>query len=137
MSVQTIAGTTETIQEFFTRFGAGDLTALLDLFTDEVDWNVPGSATVPWTGRRTTKEELTAFFVSAGEEVETTERFEVDSIVAEGDTGVALGRFIHVIRRTGKKFSSEFALHIAVADGRIRLYHMFEDGAAAAEAFAA
>ncbi|MFD7016301.1 nuclear transport factor 2 family protein [Streptomyces sp. NPDC059161] len=139
MSVQTVAnaGTTETIQEFFTRFGAGDLTALLDLFTDEVDWNVAGSATVPWTGRRSTKDELAAFFQSAGEEVEATERFEVDRIVADGDTGIALGRFIHVIRRTGKKFSSEFALHIAVADGRIRLYHMFEDGHAAAEAFAA
>lgn len=137
MSVTAFAGTTETIQEFFARFGAGDLPALLELFTEEVDWNVPGADTVPWTGRRSTKDELTAFFVSAGEEVEATEQFEVDRIVAEGDTGVAIGRFTHVIRRTGKRFSSEFALHIAVVDGRIRLYHMFEDGHAAAEAFAA
>ena len=137
MSATTLTGTAETIQEFFTRFGAGDLPKLLDLFTDEVDFNVPGAASVPWTGRRSTKAELEQFFVTAGQEVAATEQFEVDRVIADGDTGLALGRFTHVIARTGKKFHSEFALHIAVADGRIRLYHMFEDGHAAAEAFAA
>lgn len=131
------SSTADIVQEFFTRFGSGDVDALLALFTDEVDWNVPGAAGVPWTGRRSNKAELKEFFAVAAQEVAATEEFAVDGIVADGDTAVALGRFTHVIGRTGKRFHSEFALHIAVVDGRIRLYHMFEDGCAAAEAFAA
>ncbi|WP_308011877.1 nuclear transport factor 2 family protein [Actinacidiphila acidipaludis] len=128
---------TEIVQGFFTAFGSGDLDSLLALFADEVDWDVPGAPSVPWTGRRTTKAELAEFFAVAGQEVAATEEFAVDTVVAQGVTAVALGRFTHVIRRTGKKFSSQFALHVTVADGRITLYHMFEDGHAAAEAFAA
>jgi ketosteroid isomerase-like protein len=129
--------TTETVQEFFTRFGAGDLDALLALFAEEVDWDVPGAASVPWTGRRSTPEELRAFFLTAAQEVELTEEFAVDRIVADGPAGIAVGRFTHVIKRTGKRFSSPFALHVEVEDGLIRLYHMHEDSHAAAEAFAA
>ena len=125
----------EVVQEFFTRFGAGDGDALLDLFAEDVDWNVPGSPAVPWTGRRSTKAQLAQFFAAAAAEVERTESFDVERVLAEGDHAVALGAFAHVIRATGKTFRSDFALHIKVADGRIRLYHMFEDGQAAAEAF--
>lgn len=131
------ASTTETIQEFFTRFGAGDLERLLDLFAEEVDWDVPGAASVPWTGRRSNREELRAFFVAAAEEVEATEEFAVERIIVEGGAGVAVGRFTHVIKRTGKRFNSPFALHIEAEDGLIRLYHMHEDSHGAAEAFAA
>lgn len=125
----------EVVHEFFTRFGAGDGDALLDLFAEEVDWNVPGSPAVPWTGRRSTKAQLAQFFAIAAAQVERTESFEVHRVLADGDHAVALGGFAHVIRATGKTFRSDFALHIEIADGRIRLYHMFEDGHAAAEAF--
>ena len=125
----------DALQEFFTRFGAGDGDALLDLFAEDVDWNVPGSPTVPWTGRRSTKAQLADFFAAAAANVERTESFDVEQVLVEGDHAVALGSFVHVIRGTGKAFRSDFALHIEVADGRIRLYHMFEDALAAAEAF--
>jgi len=125
----------DTLNEFFTRFGAGDGEALLDLFADEVDWNVPGSPAVPWTGARRTKAEIAEFFGIAAAEVERTESFTVDHVLADGEHAVALGAFTHVIRATGKPFHSDFALHITVADGLIRRYHMFEDGYAAAGAF--
>lgn len=125
----------DALQEFFTRFGAGDGEALLDLFAEEVDWNVPGSPAVPWTGARRTKAEVAAFFGIAAAEVERTESFTVDRVLADGDHAVALGAFTHVIGSTGKPFHSEFALHITVADGLITGYRMFEDGHGAAEAF--
>jgi ketosteroid isomerase-like protein len=131
----TALGAIEAAQEFFTRFGAGDRAALLELFADEVDWDVPGSADVPWTGRRTTKAQIDAFFATAAEELAATEEFIVEEVLGDTRNAVALGRFTHVISSTGKRFSSRFALHIAVLDGEIRRYHMFEDSHAAAEAF--
>jgi uncharacterized protein len=125
----------DALTEFFTRFGAGDGDALLALFADEVDWNVPGSPAVPWTGRRAAKTEVAEFFGIAAAEVERTESFTVDRVLADGDHAVALGSFTHVIRSTGKPFSSAYALHIGLTDGLISSYHMFEDSHAAAGAF--
>lgn len=130
------AGAAELLQEFFARFGAGDRAAVLELFTDETDWNVAGSPSVPWTGRRRTRAEIDAFLGHAYSLVDT-EAFAVDRVLADGDDAVAFGSFAHRVKATGKLFSSAFALHIAVSGGRIRLYHMFEDSHAADEAFTA
>jgi ketosteroid isomerase-like protein len=120
--------------EFFRRFGAGDFDGVLELFADNVDWDVPGAPEVPWTGRRRTRADIRAFLSTVAAEVRTRE-FTVDRVLADGEHGVALGRFTHEVLRTGRAFSCGFALHIHVRDGRIDLYHMFEDSAAVAAAY--
>jgi uncharacterized protein len=129
----TLSSTQDIIEAFFTRFGAGDAEAVLDLFADEVDFNVAGAYFVPWTGPRTDKAGV-AEFLAAAAAVEPQE-FAVERILADGGTGVALGRFTHRVLATGKTFSSRFALHVTVEGGLITRYHMFEDSYAIAEAF--
>lgn len=119
---------------FLTRLGAGDGAGVLDLFADTVDWSVPGAAIVPWVGTRSDKMEIKAFFDVLGREL-TPEAFATDRIVVDGDSAVVLGSFSYGVIRTGKSFASSFALHIGVSDGRIDLYHMYEDSFAIAEAF--
>ncbi|MCX4747734.1 nuclear transport factor 2 family protein [Kitasatospora sp. NBC_01287] len=133
---QTTLGTGETLQEFFTRFGGGDRKGVLELFTDGTDWNVPGAANVPWTGRRSTPAEIDAFLENCYELV-TTEAFAVDQVIVDGENAIALGSFTHLVKATGKRFVSDYALHVRVVDGVIRTYHMFEDSHAASEAFTA
>jgi uncharacterized protein len=123
-------------EAFFARFGAGDLPGLVALFADESDHHVQGSAVIPWVGRRSTREEVRAFFdqiVAAT----TPERFEVDQILADGADSVSLGRFALRVNATGKVFESDFALRLTVADGRIIRYQMFEDSHALVEAYVA
>lgn len=129
----TVRDTAATVNEFFTRFGAGDRPGMLELFGSNVDFNVPGSATVPWTGPRSTPAEIDEFLRIALEDI-TTERFGVARILVDGEHAVVLGAFAHRITSTGNLFASEFALHIQVVDGLIATYRMFEDshGAAAA-----
>ncbi|HEX3781641.1 MAG TPA: nuclear transport factor 2 family protein [Pseudonocardiaceae bacterium] len=131
----TVTSTKDTITEFFTRFGAGDRDGMLALFAEDTDFLVAGSATVPWTGRREGAVGIRAFIDSVCDDVET-KRFDIDTIVVDGDDGVVLGSFAHLVLRTGRIFTGPFALHIAVRDGRIRVYHMFEDSHAASIAFA-
>ncbi|WP_327068081.1 nuclear transport factor 2 family protein [Kitasatospora sp. NBC_01250] len=133
---QSVRTTAETLNEFFTRFGGGDRKGVLELFTETTDWNVPGSPVVPWTGRRSTREEIDTFIGHAYELV-STEAFAVEQVVVDGEHAIALGSFTHLVKATGKRFVSDFALHVRVVDGTLRLYHMFEDSAAAAEAFTA
>ncbi|MEV4615205.1 nuclear transport factor 2 family protein [Kitasatospora sp. NPDC049258] len=135
MTTTTERGTAETIQEFFGRFGAGDRPGMLELFTPTVDFLVAGSETVPWTGHRTTPEEVDEFLRSALEDVATKE-FDVEKILVDGADAVVLGSFAHEVRSTGKTFASVFALRITVEGGLIRRYHMFENSHGAALAFA-
>ena len=75
----------------------------------------------------------TAFFGTFGEVLEAGE-FEV--IAAFGDeTHAALyGTLAHTVRATGKPFVSDWALVTKVEDGRIVLYHFYEDTEALAVA---
>jgi ketosteroid isomerase-like protein len=128
-----LASTKDIIEAFFARFGAGDADGVLELFADEVDFNVAGAYFVPWTGPRTDKAGVSEFLTAAAA-VEPQE-FVVEQILADGGAGVALGHFTHRVLATGKTFSSRFALHVTVEDGLISRYHMFEDSYAIAEAF--
>ena len=104
------------------------------MFAPDTDFSVPGAASVPWTGTRSTIPEIEEFLAIATGEVETRQ-FAVERILTDGQHAIAIGNFSHWVRRTGKTFTSRFALHVQVVDGTIRMYHMFEDSYAAAEAF--
>jgi ketosteroid isomerase-like protein len=133
---RTALGTADTLREFFSRFGSGDRAAVLELFGEQTDWDVPGSPAVPWTGARSSREEIGAFLDACYTLVDT-EAFAVDHILADGPDGVALGSFTHRVKSTGKPFSSAFALHVVVSDGLVRSYRMHEDSHAALDAFTA
>jgi ketosteroid isomerase-like protein len=133
-STTTTTGTAGVITEFLGRFGAGDRPAILELFAPQVDFLVAGAPTVPWTGRRATLAEIDDFLMHVLDDVET-QRFDIETVVVEGDTGVVLGAFAHRILSTGKVFTGPFALRITVVEGTIRAYHMLEDSFAAAVAF--
>ncbi|GAA2911688.1 hypothetical protein GCM10010517_78250 [Streptosporangium fragile] len=127
--------TREIVDAFFARFGAGDLPGLLDLFADRVDFSVPGAPNVPWTGTRSTRNEISEFFTVLGKELTPAEEFTVDATVVEGEHAVVTGRSRFGVVSTGKAFVNEFALHFTVADARITGYRMHEDSHAISVAF--
>jgi len=129
--------TRQTVDAFFTRFGGGDLPGLLDLFADRVDFNVAGPANIPWTGRRSTKEEIAEFFGILGKELTEAEEFTISTILVDGEHAVAMARGVFGVRSTGKKFTNDFALHFTVIAGQITGYNMYEDTHAISPAFAA
>lgn len=135
-TTDTARGALDTVEEFFHRLGTGDRTGTVELFADQVDWNVPGADVVPWSGRRSTKREIGEFLAMLQTEL-TPEHFSVDQIVVDGEHAVALGSFAFGVVKTGKHFTSGFALHFTVRDGLIQLYHIYEDSHAVAEAVSA
>jgi len=135
MTSVTVRDTAATIQEFFTRFGAGDVPGMVELFASPVDFAVAGAEdVVPWTGSRTDHLSVAEFLRIATEDI-TTEKFDITKTMVDGADGVVLGAFAHRITRTGKLFESTFALHIQVTEGLITKYHMFEDSHGAAQAW--
>ena len=76
---------------FFTRFGAGDIPGLLDLFADTIDFTVNGAPNIPWAGRHSHRDELTEFFSSFGQVLAPPE--ELPS-ARRSSTGARTGRVL-------------------------------------------
>lgn len=113
--------------DFWKRLQTGDRQGVLDLLADEVDWFVPGdSALVPWAGQRTTKAEVEAFLGLLGGAMSPQEN-QVHQIIVDGPDAIVTGFFRHAVRATGNLFSSPYALHIRVQDGKVVRYHIYED----------
>ena len=64
----------KTIQAVYEAFGRGDVGAILDAVTDDVDWASDTSSTVaPWYGVKHGKDGVTSFFQSYGGAMEVDE----------------------------------------------------------------
>ncbi|MCL2892643.1 nuclear transport factor 2 family protein [Brenneria tiliae] len=110
------------------------LAAILELFADEVDWDIPGNLeVVPWIGPRRDSEAVGAFYHELAARL-APERFEVQRILADDDTAAALGELASRVTATGRLIESPFAIVLTVRDGRIVRYRMLEDSHAVAAA---
>ncbi|MFD7288713.1 nuclear transport factor 2 family protein [Streptomyces sp. NPDC059863] len=115
-------------EQFVERLGRRDQDGIQELFAPEIDWHVPGSDQLPWTGHRTRREEVAPYFTTMwphyvpGESRVVLER----TIVEDGDV-MLLASFSHIIAASGKRFTTPAALHLVVEDGRIVRMHLYED----------
>lgn len=84
--------TREVVEQFLGLLGAGDPDAVAQIFADEIDWYVPGSDRLPWTGRRTTPAEVADYLRVLGENIVPEENIDkVEALVVEGRHAVLLG----------------------------------------------
>jgi ketosteroid isomerase-like protein len=128
--------TEELIASFMDRLGEQDAGGIGELFADEIDWYVPGSEALPWTGSRSRREHVAEYFRTMwpayvpGQSTAT-----VDKVVISGDDAVVFSRFSHTVAKNGKRLDNPAALHLTFADGQIVRMRLYEDTLAVHEAF--
>jgi len=120
--------TRATVDTFYARIGAGDISGVINLLTDDFHWEIPGdSEHVPWLGKRNTPEAVEEFFANMADHVDR-KSFDIDRIVVDGQDAVVLGRAVVTVRSTGKLMDTQFAVHLVVEDdGHISRFFMYED----------
>ncbi len=124
----------DVVQETYEAVGRGDIPALLDLLTDDVEWTFQGPSVIPFAGTRRGREGVAEFFSLVGENLEF-ERFEPREFVAQGDTVVVLGFERSLIKPTGRTIEQEWANVYKLRDGKVAEFLALEDTAAHAVAF--
>ena len=124
----------EVVQETYEAVGRGDIPALLDLLTDDVEWTLQGPSVIPFAGTRRGREGAAEFFSLVGENIEF-EQFEPREFVVQGDTVVVLGYERSLIKPTGHTLEQEWAHAYTLRDGKIAKFRAFEDTAALVVAF--
>ena len=82
------------MQEAYAAFGRRDVPALLDMMSDDIDWQaiVGASSKVPSSGRRVGHQDVTKFFSDLARAVDF-ERFAPTEFIAERDNVVVLGHY--------------------------------------------
>src|SRR5215210_5597289 len=90
------------VQALYAAFGRGDIPALLDALTDDVEWWEPGPTDVlPWAGLRRGSDQVGQLF-RVLDEVEEVQQFQPQEFVAQGDRVVVLGHERCRIKSTGR-----------------------------------
>jgi uncharacterized protein len=124
---------TDVVQQGYEAFSRGDIPAVLDLLTDDVEWIQQGPSVIPFAGTRRGREEVAESFSLLDEHLEF-EQFEPREFVAQGDTVVVVGFERSVSKATGHTIEQEWAHVYTLRDGKIAKARFFEDTAAYVEA---
>jgi len=115
------------IQSIYEAFGRGDVQAIVEAVTDDVDWAANASSTVaPWYGPHTGKEGVADFFQEFGSTVEVLE-FTPIAFGSNDDDVFAIVRFRGSNRNTGKQTSQDLHHWFRFRDGKIYYYRGTED----------
>jgi ketosteroid isomerase-like protein len=125
----------ETIRSVYAAFKQGDVSAILDTLSEDVDWATETSSTVaPWYGVRHGKDAVAAFFEQFGSTMEVEEFTPVSYAVGDSDVLTVVRMRAHN-RATGKPVAMNLHHQFTFRDGKIAYHRSTEDTAQVEAAF--
>ncbi len=124
---------TKLVQQIYEHFKRGDIKALLNLLSVNIEWQLPEIENVPFAGKRRGHEEMGQFFESLVDTQEV-QHFDPREFIARGDKVVALGHYAWRVKSTGREFGGDFSHVFTLHDGKVVKFHEYMDTAAAAAA---
>ena len=120
--------TRDIVTAYFTALQQRDLPAIVKLFAEEVDWDIPGHQGLAlWLGKRRTREAIEEFFTLLWRNTEAISG-NLDHLLVEGNVALTSGRFASRMLQTGKVYESMFFTEITVEAGLIAKYRLLEEG---------
>ncbi|WP_254526952.1 MULTISPECIES: nuclear transport factor 2 family protein [unclassified Sphingobacterium] len=124
----------EFITDFLRYMQERDFNNLVNLFAEEVKWEVPGDTDrLKWLGVRKNKAEIESFFQLLWAETEPLSA-EIQKILADKDEAMIKGEFTSKMLRTNKDVTSIFFIHFKLQNMKIVEYTLLEDSFAVSEA---
>jgi ketosteroid isomerase-like protein len=115
------------VGEFLQFLTQRNLENLVGLFSEQVDWYIPGDRKkAPWLGRRNSREEVRQFYELLWESTEPLSA-QIDQLLTAGNTAVITGDFSTKMLQTNKVVDSLFSIQLTVENGLIVRYRLLED----------
>ena len=119
----------KTIAEIYEAFGRGDVAAILDAVTDDVDWGAEAaSSAAPWYGVRHGKDAVAAFFTAFGSTMEV-EEFTPRAFAANETDVLTVVRCRAKARATGRTLDMDLHHYFVFHGSKIGYYRGTEDTA--------
>lgn len=121
-------------EQFIDYLSKRDLSNLVNLFSENIQWEVPGnSERVAWLGKRSSKQEIEEFFKILWSATEP-ESAHIEKVFIADDQAVITGLFSTKMLKTNKVVNSMFFIHMVVQNHEIITYKLLEDSFAVSEA---
>ena len=122
-----------TVQNFLLHLSQRNLEPLVALFSDKIDWFIPGDkVNAPWLGKRNSKMEVKHFFEMLWKNTEPLNAT-VENIFIEENQAIINGEFETRMLTTNKMVNSLFFIHMVVENEIIVKYRLLEDSYAVSE----
>ena len=134
MTATTQQSNLKIVQDLYGAFGRGDIPAVLNMLTDDVQWSITGPKETSYAGQWHGKARVIEFFKALGGTIEIQE-FEPKEFIAEGDHVVVISRERMRVRATGQVADQEWVMVFTLQNGRITRFREFDDTAAVATGF--
>jgi ketosteroid isomerase-like protein len=126
-----------TVREIYDAVARGEVDAILDRVTDDVDWAAEAAGNAaPWYGQRTGKDGAASFFGDLAGSIEITQ-FTPHSYAAGGDDIHLLVDWAFRSIATGREASMTMHHYWRLRDGKVEYFRGSEDTAVTAQVFAA
>jgi ketosteroid isomerase-like protein len=110
----------QVVQRAYEAFSRGDIPAMLNTLTEDVEWFIPGPPQIlQYAGQRRGREGVAQFF-SLLDGAEEIERFEPKEFLAQGEKVVVLGTYRARVKTTGRIVESDWVQCTYCAMGRFR-----------------
>jgi uncharacterized protein len=113
----------DVVRSAYDAFGRGDIPAVLEVLSDEVEWTVP--KTVPHGGSFQGRDGVGRFFQGLGERWDGL-AIDVEAIAQDGDLAIGLGRGQGELRGAGER-SYGFTHVFTVRDGEVVRFREYVD----------
>jgi hypothetical protein len=123
------------VQAIYGAFLRGDVPAILDKLSDNVEWVIgtPHPA-IPTFGTFKGKDAIQKFFTQLGQE-EETKVFDPHEYIAQYDKVVALIHVEAVVKKTGKPLKQDVVMIWTIKDNKVTHLRIHEDTAANVAAY--
>ena len=126
-----------TVKEIYDAVGSGDVDAILDRVTDDVDWAAEAAGNgAPWHGPRPGKDGVANFFSDLAGSIEITQ-FTPHSFTAGNDDVHLLVDWTFRSIATGREASMTMHHYWRLRDGKVEYFRGSEDTELTNQAFAA
>ena len=127
----------ETARLVYQAFGSGDVQAILDRVTDDVDWSTDAAIeSAPWYGPRHGRDGVADFFEAVGKTGPVTE-FTPLAFAGNDDGDVMVFiRYAFTVSATGKQVTMNMHHYWRFRDGKVCFVRSSEDTAQVAAALA-
>lgn len=124
------------IKFFLQRLTDRDADGISELFSEEIDWHVPGNPALPWVGYRNKRGDVADYFRTMWPHFVTGKSTtELHKVLIAGEDAVILATFNHTSASTGRSWVTPVALHLTVKEDKIVTLHLYEDTLAVSKAF--
>jgi len=126
----------EIARRMYQAFGSGDVQAILDLVTDDVNWSTDAATeSAPWYGLRHGKEAVAGFFEAVGKTGPVTEFTPVAFAGNDDGDVMVFIRYAFTVTATGKDVAMNMHHYFKFRDGKACFVRSSEDTAQVAAAF--